>query len=79
MNLIITFASLIHSCGECYILVCKSIASNIIDFCFFQEADTVEGALDIHLNKDGRIYKINNRRVGCSKINIFRIICSCFT
>ncbi|VDK79688.1 unnamed protein product [Litomosoides sigmodontis] len=30
---------------------------------YHQETDTVEGALDIHLNKDGRIYKINNRPV----------------
>uniref|UniRef100_A0A0R3RRI7 FERM domain-containing protein n=1 Tax=Elaeophora elaphi TaxID=1147741 RepID=A0A0R3RRI7_9BILA len=30
---------------------------------YHQQTDTVEGALDIHLDKDGRIYKINNRPI----------------
>ncbi|KAL3990205.1 hypothetical protein ACH3XW_30795 [Acanthocheilonema viteae] len=30
---------------------------------YHQQTDTVEGALDIHLNKDGYIYKINNRPI----------------
>ncbi|VDN07495.1 unnamed protein product [Thelazia callipaeda] len=33
------------------------------NFVIFQEEDVVEGALDIRLNKDGQIYKINNRPV----------------
>ncbi|VDM10012.1 unnamed protein product [Wuchereria bancrofti] len=30
---------------------------------YHQQTDIVEGALDIHLDKDGRIYKINNRPI----------------
>uniref|UniRef100_A0A915PFV2 Uncharacterized protein n=1 Tax=Setaria digitata TaxID=48799 RepID=A0A915PFV2_9BILA len=30
---------------------------------YHQQADVVEGALDIHLDKDGRIYKIHNRPI----------------
>uniref|UniRef100_A0A0R3R910 C2 tensin-type domain-containing protein n=1 Tax=Brugia timori TaxID=42155 RepID=A0A0R3R910_9BILA len=30
---------------------------------YHQQTDIVEGALDIHLDKDGRIYKIKNRPV----------------
>ncbi|VDO72455.1 unnamed protein product [Onchocerca flexuosa] len=35
---------------------------------YHQETNTVEGALDIHLDKNGRIYRLNNRPVSCYKI-----------
>ncbi|KAM3728775.1 Uncharacterized protein ACO02O_05305 [Dirofilaria immitis] len=30
---------------------------------YHQQTDIIEGALDIHIDKNGRIYKINNRRI----------------